>query len=518
MKLRSYQKEILDIILSSSCNDIVQLDTGAGKTPIMAALAKHYECCILVAHRNTLIKQISEKLAAFEIYHDTICSPYTRNRCADSHRKHGKQYLQRGYSNYYVASIASIISHAKRGKLNIDMSKKWLIIIDEAHHVVPENQWGQLKTLFPNARIVGFTATPARMTGESLHVNNGGLFDNLVQAPSLKENSVSTLIENGYLSDFEVYAPPDMILHIDEMSGYPADEYRRLANKSHAIVMCQSIGDAYECARAFVNKGITAACINSRQPNSVISRILDKFEQEEIKVICNVDMIGEGFDMPAVSTLIIAANTSSFIRYRQWVGRILRPSPDKKISTIIDLKGMTKQHGLPDSKVVWDLLAPPVGPTVKTQVYCHACGYCFAYSLHKCPKCGELNKFEEDERNGHLYETKYNYLNINIIRHERDEARRIKAIANAKRKRETEIVSRHFDDGYGIVGATVKNIREWFIKALEKHGVEYAEINDFIESDAAADHQFWMRNFKAKDIAGPSNKAIKVFKIWKSQD
>src|SRR5690606_29320458 len=127
---------------------------------------------------------------------------YTRRRCMLEHKKYGKNFIDRKNSTKLVASIASLISHYKRNLLNIDVAQHWLIIIDEAHHVIPNNQWGKLRDIFKNSRIVGFTATPARLDGEALHVKNGGLFDSLIRADNLKTDSVSKLINARYLSDF----------------------------------------------------------------------------------------------------------------------------------------------------------------------------------------------------------------------------------------------------------------------------------------------------------------------------
>lgn len=214
MKLRDYQQEIFNVVLADTTDDLVQLDTGAGKTPIEAALCEAAEFSLLVAHRNILIQQASEKLAAFGLEHDTISSEHTRRQCMAAHRQHGRNFIRRGHTTRLVASIGSLVSHYRHGRLQLYRFHPWLIVIDEAHHVVPDNQWGQLRNIFPNARIVGFTATPARMDGESLSVRNGGLFNRLIQAEALRESSVKTLIDAGSLCGFVVYSPQLSLIHI----------------------------------------------------------------------------------------------------------------------------------------------------------------------------------------------------------------------------------------------------------------------------------------------------------------
>ncbi|PQQ35664.1 hypothetical protein C6H68_23915 [Photorhabdus luminescens] len=87
MILRGYQQELFDLVTPATTNDLIQLDTGAGKTPIEAALCGWAEYSIIVAHRNILISQCSEKLAAFGIMHDTISTEHTRRRCMLAHKK-----------------------------------------------------------------------------------------------------------------------------------------------------------------------------------------------------------------------------------------------------------------------------------------------------------------------------------------------------------------------------------------------------------------------------------------------
>ncbi len=169
MQLRDYQRDIFEQLIASCSNDLVQLDTGAGKTPIEAALAQWSGQTLLVAHRNLLIQQISEKLAAFGIEHDTVSTEHTRRRCMAAHMAHGRSYIVRGNTRCVVASMQSLDASVRHGRFALDPALPWLIVIDEAHHVISDNMWGKLRTLFPHARIIGFTATPARMDGESLH-------------------------------------------------------------------------------------------------------------------------------------------------------------------------------------------------------------------------------------------------------------------------------------------------------------------------------------------------------------
>lgn len=559
MKLRDYQQALLEQLQASPHNDLVQLDTGAGKTPIEAALAATAPLCLLVAHRNILITQISEKLAAFGLLHDTISTEHTRRRCIAAQRKHGRSFIQRGHATRLVCSIQSLLAQLERGAAQLDFAAPWLIVIDEAHHVIPDNMWGRLRTLFPAARIVGFTATPARMDGESLHISNGGLFDSLLQAPALGSNSVRTLIERGYLSDYVVYAgrPPKqppltqaqeeaiyerMMLetlqdaqrtapphanptrrsaptgldwdgHTLTLDAHPVAAYQRIASGTQAIVMCPAISNAEEFADSFKAAGVPAACIHSGMTSAGIARVLDAFASGRVRVLTNVDMVGEGFDLPAVQTLIIATRTASFPRYRQWVGRVLRPAAGKKQATIIDLTSQVPAHGMPCDPVVWDLLHPPCGLSSLRCAPCIECGAYYPSKLPQCPHCGAANALHDRAQLGG-YHFDIRLLDWSVVQTARAQIDAEKA----QERRRTTVIRPDWTFGSGLINSTVTALRDWFIESLQSAGIAPAKINDFIESDAAKNRDFWMQHFTAADIKrGSKNKAKEVYQQWLKQ-
>lgn len=561
MKLRGYQADIFAQLTRGASNDLVQLDTGAGKTPIEAALAEWAPLTLLVAHRNILIHQISEKLAAFGVEHDTISTEHTRRRCISAHRAHGRGYIKRGHPTHRVASIQSIAAALRHGRLDIDASLPWLIVIDEAHHVVPDNMWGALRRLFPNARIVGFTATPARMDGESLHVSKGGLFDRLVQAAELGDDSVRKLIDMGFLSGFAVYSAQQKIAEAEgpeafedrivaemlaaadgaqpqatqqegrarrnrvhgldwnsgalQIVGDPVAEYKRLAPGMRAIMMCPAIKNAEMFAQAFRDAGIPAACISSVLSPGEIARLIDAFRAGRIRVLTNVDMVGEGFDLPDCDALIIATRTASFPRYRQWCGRVLRPAPSKQRAIIIDHAGMCVAHGMPDEPVKWDLVTPPCGPLAPRHVPCEDCGLWFKFKLEACPECGWGNEWLN--RSAGFNPGSY-VFDVRVL----DQA----LVARGRRERNAEAHERYLAtellpvpaglDAGGLVGRTVVAIVRWFCARLAEEGVSTREINRFLLSAEARDKQFWIRSFTARDVSCAPAKPLKVFKKWQS--
>ncbi|TDB53042.1 DEAD/DEAH box helicase [Photorhabdus luminescens] len=521
MKLRDYQQEIFDLIISATTNDLIQLDTGAGKTPIEAALCGWAEHSIIVAHRNILISQCSEKLAAFSIMHDTISTEHTRRRCMLAHKKHGKNFISRGNKKTLVASIDSLISRYKRGKLDLDTNLSWLIVIDEAHHIVPDNKWGDLLDIFHNSRVIGFTATPGRMDGQSLSRKKGGVFDKLVQCEYLKEKSVSKLINKNILSGFKFYSPEfyekshrhrirsDTLL----IANDPIKIYKKFMNNRRTIMMCATIKNAEEHTELFRNAGISAGCISSNMSAVNVSRIIDLFSAGKIKVLCNVDMVGEGFDLPAVDGLIMARQTKSFIMYRQWIGRALRTSPGKDIAIIVDLVGNANDHGYPDDNIIWDIDNPPRTPSAIKNAPCRCCGFWYPIIDMYCPDCGEENILHNRRQSITPYKEIYN-LDIELIEASRKEADR----RYLQKKKEMEISeSNNYLISYGHAGKIAEGIRRNFIDVIHKSGIEIIKINEFIEKDRNIN--FWFSNFTAKDADNLSpKKALRIFKEWQKSN
>jgi DNA repair protein RadD len=75
-------------------------------------------------------------------------------------------------------------------------------VVDEAHHVRAQT-YCQTLNRYPDAVVLGLTATPCRGDGRGL----GNVFGTLVECPGVKE-----LIDFGFLVPTKVFAPsqPDL--------------------------------------------------------------------------------------------------------------------------------------------------------------------------------------------------------------------------------------------------------------------------------------------------------------------
>lgn len=82
------------------------------------------------------------------------------------------------------------------------------------------------------------------------------------------------------------------------------------------------------------------------------------FKSGSIKVLCNVDLISEGFDVPDCSVVIMLRPTESLVLDIQQSMRCMRYKPNK-VATIIDHVANYTRFGLPDTPRQWSLEGRP---------------------------------------------------------------------------------------------------------------------------------------------------------------
>lgn len=537
MQLRSYQQSIYDQIISSNTDDLFQLDTGGGKTPIIAKLSIG-KPTVIICHRNFLVEQISQTLTKNGESHRIIGNSLITKRCQLFQRKNKVEHG----GHVWVATIQSLVSRYKNGKLGIDCAAVEQVIIDEAHHVAEQNMWASVKDIFPNARFIGATATPCRLDGQGQHKDCGGLYDNLVQAEQLKDNATQWLIANGYLSDYEYWCPPTdgidftklrkgkidftidslgkVIENPELVAGSVIEQYKRLAYGKCNLVYAVSIENARLFAEAFKQAGFSATYIASSLSLTENIRRVDAFMSGDVTVLINVEMVTEGFDLPEIECVQKVRPTSSFALDRQMNGRNLRPKPNGGKAIFIDHVGNVLKHGLPDDNVKWSLYGTPKNKS-EPKINCNECGFLHNPYLAKCPNCGLENWLknptaENDPR------VVSELVDIQLVRKVRKqleqqeiEAKKQAAIAEHERLLSTQLIMPTWDYGLHAVGQLCNKLVTWFIENLKDH-LSIIVLNGFT-TGKQPDVKFWTSHFTIHDLKTMnSEKCKKVFKKWQS--
>lgn len=283
-----------------------------------------------------------------------------------------------------------------------------LIITDENHHCLAST-YLKIYKAFPDARCVGVTATPVRLNGSGL----GDVNDALIEGVTAK-----WLIANQYLAPYDYYSPSvaDLTgltaragefdaLEIEKRLSSPAiygdvtGYYRQLAEGKKAVCYCATLEHSKTMARQFAEAGIPAAHVDGTTSKGERERIIEGFRQGGIQILCNVDLISEGFDVPDCGAVILLRPTKSLTLYIQQAMRCMRYQPGKR-AVIIDHVGNYARFGLPDQDREWSL--EPVQQRKKTtdEIRVQQCPHCWATlenTVRVCPKCGFVFRQEEKQ-------------------------------------------------------------------------------------------------------------------------
>lgn len=331
--------------------------TGFGKTLIKAFVAKEQTGIVVIfAHRDVLLSQISDSLASVGLGHKFVCSRATEREICDLQVKKYKRSYNNDSARIVVASVKTW--------LNRDTSaiaqhvSLWMI--DEAHHVHFDNTWGQCVKSLPNAHGLGVTATPLRQDGKQLARKNGGVFDAMVKSIGMGE-----LIQRGRLSPYKIYTIPSRLdlssvkvtssgdynqKQLAEVSdkidiiGDAVSHYKRLANGLQAITFCVSIEHANHVAEQFNAAGVNSYVLSSKTPLATRQSKELAFKQGKITNLINVDLFGEGYNVPKCSVVIMLRATKSYGLFKQQFGRMLRLAEGKPYGILIDHVGNVRQH------------------------------------------------------------------------------------------------------------------------------------------------------------------------------
>lgn len=379
-QLRDYQIDLVERTRSAyACGcraPCVVAPCGAGKSVIIANIIKSANekgnRVLFLVHRQELRDQIRETLV-----------------------KNGVdlELTEVGMVQTVVKRLGKMVSPA-------------LIVTDENHHSLA-GSYKKIYQHFNNALRLGFTATPVRLNGGGLEDVN----DMLVEGPT-----VDWLIENRYLAPFKYYAPTHInVQKLKKQREYTKNEvekmmksfiygdaikhYKNYAEGTKTIVYCHSVKASEKTAEEFRKAGYEAVHFDANTKDKERKEIIEKFRSGEIKILCNVDLIGEGFDVPDCDTVILLRPTASLSLYIQQSMRSMRYR-EGKIAKIIDCVGNVERHLPPNIERQWTLkgIKEVKGKKEKNTVKtCENCYFVYSSKESKCPHCGYVAPTREIE-------------------------------------------------------------------------------------------------------------------------
>lgn len=402
--LREYQDRGIDNILAAfeqgHRSVLYVLPTAGGKTVLFAEIARRAAAegtrVGILVHRDQLLIQAAEKVDACGLSYSLI---------APGH-------------NYYgdLVAIASKDTLVRR----LDRHDFDLIIIDEAHRATAPT-YRRIMDAYPEARILGVTATPQRTNGQGLDI----VFDALVCGPSIR-----TLIDLGFLAepvtygaihkvdlsglktvagDYDQHALADL-MDKPRITGEAVAAYKKFCPGESAMAFGVGIRHCEDIAADFRAAGYRSTHVSGEMGRDEVRHRIASLKTGEIQVLVSCDIASEGIDIPSVRAGILLRPTSSLIVYLQQAGRVLRPKPNGGKALILDHAGSFARFGLVDDEREWSLEGRKKRSRAgdsEAAVSVRQCPMCFF--CHRpttvCPECGhvyEIAAREPDVESGEL--------------------------------------------------------------------------------------------------------------------
>jgi superfamily II DNA or RNA helicase len=386
--LRPYQVDVIGryraAVDAGQKRILMVAPTGAGKTVIGSAIVnttvESGRRVLFFSHRREITKQTCEKLFALGIDAGIIQAGWPARPC---------QSVQ-------VASVQTLTARAIRGSL-IELPPADLVVVDEAHHATADT-YRKIIDRYPDSIVLGLTATPCRKDGRGL----GNIFEVLIECPQVQE-----LIDLGFLVATVVYGPaeaPDLQgvriqagdyvesqlaerMNTHKLVGDAVTHWFRHAERRQTVVFAIDVAHSRHLCDEFREAGVRAEHIDGSTPKEERDAILGKLARGEIEVVCNCQVLTEGWDCPEVSCLVLARPTKSLGLYRQMIGRGLRPAPGKVDCVVLDHAGATIEHGFAEDRVQWTLSTDR-----RAQNTAHAARKATGARsrLCDCPRCGAI--------------------------------------------------------------------------------------------------------------------------------
>lgn len=393
MKLRDYQEQAIaslrEAFKQKHRRVLLVAPTGAGKTVMFSylthQLTQRGNRVLLLAHRDFLLDQISETLSRFDIPHGFIAARRPLQLC-------------------HLAQVAGVHTVKTRTK-KITWTPDW-IICDEAHHATA-GSWNAIIEAYPEAKVIGVTATPERLDGTGLE----SVFDEMVLGPT-----VASLMAQGFLSRVKYLSPQlidteDMATRMGDfvhaeieravntrgVTGHAVDFYTKTCPNAPAIAFCASIAHSLAVAEGFRQAGYRWQALHSKAKYSENRAAIEKLASGELHGISSCDIVSEGFDVPVVTAAILLRPTKSLGLHLQQIGRVLRPAPGKECAIVIDHVGNVARnsagqwvlnHGRAEDPREWSLQGAEKRDKATPLKRCENCLAIIPAASRVCPECG----------------------------------------------------------------------------------------------------------------------------------
>jgi superfamily II DNA or RNA helicase len=408
VRLRPYQentvRELEERLAAGVRRLIIVAPTGSGKTTIAAFIiaqaVEQGSRVLFMAHRRELITQAYNRLRQLGVPEDQLGVLMGQDR------------RNRPGAPVQVASVDTLRNRAK--------PLADIVFTDEAHRSSAKT-YKDIASFYPQAIHLGLTATPFRANGEGL----SDAFDDLLVVATPRE-----LIAQGHLVEPRVFTVPKELLpdlssvktkrgdydqralaeavNSKSLVGNLVEHWHRHAQGVRTVAFAVSVEHSQHIAAQFRQAGVAAEHLDGTTPTEERDATLARLARGETRIVSNVGLFGEGWDLPSVKCAILARPTRSTGLYLQQAGRIMRPWKGQQ-AIILDHGGCVLEHGLPQDDRTFTLEGTKKkgGKSSAPRRTCPDCSAELPLGVQVCPMCGAvLNEKEQvpQEQDGNLVE------------------------------------------------------------------------------------------------------------------
>lgn len=335
-------KNIL-VSLSKEQNSLLVMPTGTGKTRLAIRSIKkgNYNKVLWITQGEELIQQT----------HSSLCKYFGKKKIIGIIQQDNFSIN----SDIVVASIQTLTKDDRLARINSDHFD--LIIIDECHHAMA-NTWLKVLNHFDNSKKLGLTATPFRMDGDSLD----SIFKEICfeldyleaeEKRVIAKAEVHQILSSNILANFKPKPHKDYsieeqtrVARLYQRSRIIVESYKKIAIprmrklrlKRKTICFCVDIQHAIDMAQLFRDEGFKSEVLVSNGSESDRDRfsLYEDFKNtNKIEIICVVNILNEGKDIPEVGCILMGRPTTSAIIYLQQLGRGTRFVENRKESFLL---------------------------------------------------------------------------------------------------------------------------------------------------------------------------------------
>ena len=307
--------------------------TGSGKTYLAAFDARNFDAkrVLFVVHRETILKDAKQTfMNVFGA--EKTCGLYTGN--------------SKDLDCDFVFASSNMLA---RHLTEFDKNEFDYICYDEVHHIVAECGKKILNYFNPEF-LLGLTATPERMDNQDIFelfeqnvpfelrlrdaINNDlvvpfhyyGIRDDLINYGEDDKNKLSKNIAESDNADFIVKE---------------IEKHRLPKEKLKAVAFCTNIAHCSLMANELAMRGYSTVALTGENNTGERIKAFNDLQDEtnDLEIICTVDILNEGVDIPAINTVLFLRPTESSTIFLQQLGRGLRKYQNKQYLTVLDFIG-----------------------------------------------------------------------------------------------------------------------------------------------------------------------------------